>query len=45
MHESVGDAIKTLNKKLKVSNIILKGDHHKLERCLRNLLVLNLLQS
>ena len=32
VHESVGDAIKTLNKKLKVSNIILKGDH-KLERC------------
>ena len=26
VHESVGDAILTLNKKLKVSNIILKGD-------------------
>ena len=26
VHESVGDAIQTLNKKLKVSNIILKGD-------------------
>ena len=25
VHESVGDAIQTLNKKLKVSNIILKG--------------------
>ena len=26
VHESVGDAIQTLNKKLKVSNIILKGN-------------------
>ena len=31
VHESVGDAIMTLNKKLKVSNIILKGNQ-KIER-------------
>ena len=44
VHESVGDAILTLNKKLKVSNIILKGDQRLKD--VKHLLIFNkLLQS